>query len=418
MNDFRPEVRRILPLLVAARFLVNVSMRMGYTFLPAFARGAGMSVGATSAALSARELTALSAPLMGRFSDRWGAIRVMGVCGLVAGTGLLIATLGAPGFIVGFVILGFGRTANQVALNSWVGSVVAYERRGRATGLIELTWGGAALVGLPLVGLLIDGVAWWAPQAVLGALLLVIGLRILQREAVEERPVAVATRKPHMTVPAVAALATNGALTAAAQFLFLTHGLWLEDVYGLDTAEVGLAVLAVGAVEVVATTGSSRLTDRLGKRRSIIAGVVLMTAMILVLASVGAPPLWFGLLVLVVAFLGFEFGIVSAIPLLSELDPGARAQMVGRAVLVTTLVRAVITPVATVLYVQVGFSATMLAAAGCGVLALLLASFVMVDPGETRTPSSRWRRAGCRWGGPAASGRVRPSPGRDGRRST
>jgi len=384
MSDFRPEVRRVLPALVAGRFIVNVAMRMGYTFLPAFARGAGMSVGATSAVLSARELTALSAPLMGRFSDRWGAIRVMGVGGLVAGVGLLVATLGAPGLVVGFVILGFGRTANQVALNSWVGSVVAYERRGRATGLVELTWGGAALVGLPLVGLLIDGVAWWAPQAVLGAVLLVVGLAILRRESREERVVAAPTRKPQMTRPAVAALATNGALTAAAQFLFLTHGLWLEDVYDLDTAEVGLAVLAVGVVEVVATLGSSRFTDRVGKRRSMIGGASLMTLMIVVLGAVDSPPLGLGLAVLVVAFLGFEYGIVSAIPLLSELDPGARAQMVGRSVLVTTLVRALITPLATLLYVEVGFSSTMYTAAACGLAAVVLALFVMVEPGAKR----------------------------------
>ena len=383
MSNFSSEVRRALPALIVARFAINVAMRMAYTFLPAFARGTGMSVGATSAVLSARELTALSAPLMGRFSDRWGAIRVMGVCGLVAGGGLLIATLGAPGFIVGFVIVGFGRTANQVSFNSWVGSVVAYERRGRATGLVELTWGGAALVGLPLVGLLIDGVAWWAPQAVLGALLLVVGLSILRRESGEERPVAVQTRKPRMTRSAVAALATNGALTAAAQFLFLTHGLWLEDIYGLDTTEVGLAVLAVGAVEVVATVGSSRLTDRVGKRRSIIGGTLLMTAMIVLLGMVDAPPLGIGLAVLVIAFLGFEYGIVSAIPLLSELDPGARAQMVGRAVMVTTLVRALVTPLATLLYVRVGFSATMFTAAACGLAALVLAVFVMAEPGES-----------------------------------
>ena len=129
--------------------------------------------------------------------------------------------------------------------------------------------------------------------------------------------------------------------------------------------------------------GSSRLTDRVGKRRSIIGGTILMTAMIVLLGAVDAPPLGLGLAVLVVAFLGFEYGIVSAIPLLSELDPGARAQMVGRAVLVTTLVRALITPLATLLYVEVGFSATMFTAAGCGLAALALAAFVMVDPGET-----------------------------------
>ncbi|MEM8706909.1 MAG: MFS transporter [Actinomycetota bacterium] len=381
MSSFRPEVRRALPSIVAVRFLINVSMRMAYTFLPAFARGTGLSVGATSGVLSARELTALSAPLMGRLGDRHGAVRVMGLSGLVAGAGLLIATLGAPGLMIGFVVLGFGRTANQVTLNAWVGSEVAYERRGRATGLIELTWGGAALVGLPLVGLLIDGIAWWMPLAVLGGLVMLFSALILRRESAAHRPDPTSTRKPHMTSAAVAALATNGALTAAAQFLFLTHGLWLEDEYALDTAEVGLAIVAVGAVEVVATMGSSRLTDGLGKRRSILGGTALMTVMMVLLAVVDAPPLWLGLLILVTAFLGFEFGIVSAIPLLSELDPGARAQMVGRAVSVTTLVRAAITPLATVLYTSVGFSATMFTAAGAGLIAIVLAAFVMVEPG-------------------------------------
>ena len=106
-----------------------------------------------------------------------------------------------------------------------------------------------------------------------------------------------------------------------------------------------------------------------------------MTVMMLTLAIVTTPPLWLGLLVLVTAFLGFEFGIVSALPLLSELDPGARAQMVGRAVSVTTLVRAAITPLATVLYTSVGFSATMFTAAGAGLVAIVLAAFVMVEPG-------------------------------------
>lgn len=109
-----------------------------------------------------------------------------------------------------------------------------------------------------------------------------------------------------------------------------------------------------------------------------------MTLMIVVLGAVDSPPLGLGLAVLVVAFLGFEYGIVSAIPLLSELDPGARAQMVGRSVLVTTLVRALITPLATLLYMEVGFSSTMYTAAACGLAAVVLALFVMVEPGAKR----------------------------------
>ncbi len=370
----------MLPAVLGVRFIINLAMRMGYTFLPAFARGAGLSVEAMSTTLSARELTALSAPVSGKMSDRYGPVTVMAYGGLVAGAGLMVAMFGAPGLVIGMLIFGFGRTAHQVALGAWVGGVVAYERRGRATGLIELTWGGSALVGLPLAGLLIDGIGWWTVLGLLGVAGLGLSLRVRALESRQPSATPTDSRRPRMTNTAVAALATNGAMTAAAQFLFLGHGLWLEDTYDLDTAEVGFAVVAVGAIEVVATIGSSRLTDRLGKRRSMLGGTLLMTLALAGLAAYPTPPLWFGLVLLVVAFLGFEYGIVSAIPLVSELDPGARAGMVGRAISISTVVRAVGTLVATALYVRHGFAVLMTVATAAGVLALALNLFAMVEP--------------------------------------
>ncbi len=378
--DFRPEVRRVLPAVIGVRFAINIAMRMTYTFLPAFARGSGLSVEALSRVLSVRELTALSAPLSGRLSDRFGPLQVMAYGGLVAAAGLLLVMFGTVGLVGGLVVFGFGRTAHQVALGSWIGGAVAYERRGRVTGLIELTWGGAALVGLPLVGFLIGWLPWWAVFTFLGVAALLFSLRVRSHEPNEPLQDTSPGRRPHMTGPVIAALATNGAMTAAAQFLFLGHGLWLEDTYGLDTAEVGLAIVAVGIVEVVATLGSSRLTDRLGKRRSMLGGTMLMTAAMATLAFFSSPPLGVGLLLLVIAFLGFEYAIVSAIPLISELDPGARAQMVGRSVSITTVVRAAITLVAGSLYVTQGFATLMAVAAVAGLIAMGLAAFAMVEP--------------------------------------
>lgn len=380
LSDFRPEVRRVLPAIIGARFAINVAMRMGYTFLPAFARGAGLSVEAMSTTLSARELTALSAPYSGKATDRLGPVTVMARGGLLAAGGLLVATLGAPGLIAGLVLFGFGRTAHQVALNAWIGNVVAYQRRGRATGLIELSWGASALLGLPLVGLIIGGVGWWAAPGALGLATVAFSLRVHHHDSTNGRPPAVPPRKPKMTRAAVATMATTGTMTAAAQFLFLGHGLWLEDTYGLNTAEVGLAIVAVGAIEVVATAASSRFTDRLGKRQSILAGALPMAAAMAALAAVPAPPLWFGLVLLVVAFLGFEFGIVSAIPLVSELDPEARATMVGRAVSVVTIVRAVVTLAATAIYVNQGFAVLMTVATAAALVAIALAILAVTEP--------------------------------------
>ena len=382
-------MRRLLPAIIGVRFAINVAMRMTYTFLPAFARGSGLSVGTMGTVLSARELTALSAPLSGKLSDRLGPLTMMAYGGILAGCGLLLATLRAPGLIAGMIVFGFGRTAHQVAMGSWIGDAVAYERRGRATGLIELTWGGAALLGLPLIGYMIGWLPWWSAFALCGVVALVLGIGVSRSEPPRTDHDSTADRKPRMNRDAVAAITTNAMMTAAAQFLFLGHGLWLEDSYGLDTAEVGLAIVAVGFVEVVATLGSSRLTDRIGKRRSMLGGTAVMTAAIATLAVFSTPPLAIGLILLVVAFLGFEYGIVSAIPLMSELDPGARAQMIGRSVSVSTVVRAVVTLAASAIYLASGFSMLMTIATGAGVIACALAAFVMVDPVEPQRSSVR-----------------------------
>lgn len=312
----------------------------------------------------------------------------MALGGLVAAGGLTIAMLGAPGLIVGLVIFGFGRTAQQVSMGSWIADAVAYERRGRIVGRVELTWGGAALIGLPLVGALLGRFPWWAAFAILGAVSLLLGIRVLTLDSRTAPAEAMTSLKPTMSREAVAAIATNAAMNGAAQFLFLSHGLWLEGTYSLDTGQVGLTIIAVGTIEVIATMGSSRLTDQLGKRRSMLAGTVLMTAAMLTLAIFSSPPLVVGLLLLVAAFLGFEFGIVSSLPLLAELDPNARAQMIGRSVSVGTVVRAMVTLAATAIYVSEGFAVVMGIAAASGVVACLLAAFVMVEPPSGQLSSS------------------------------
>ena len=105
-----------------------------------------------------------------------------------------------------------------------------------------------------------------------------------------------------------------------------------------------------------------------------------MTSALMVLAAYSTPPLWLGLLILVTAFLGFEYGIVSALPLISELDPGARAAMVGRAISISTVIRALVTLLATAIYVSQGFATLMMVASGIGIIAVLLAAFFMVEP--------------------------------------
>ena len=380
LGDFAPEVRRSLPWLVAFRWVSNAGVRFAYSFLPAIARGTGLSVEELGRLLAIRDLTGLAAPAAGRLSDRLGTPPVMVLGGLVAVGGLVASVVGTVGLLVGFVAFGLGKIGFDIGLNAWVGHEVAYERRGRAMGLVELAWALAALLLLPVLGVAIDVVGWQAAPLLLaaaGAPLLVVIAR--RASTTHERPSGPAAR-PTWNRSTLGLYGAFALLTLASQFLVVGHGLWLEDAYDFRASQIGFAVVAIGVVELVATTVVIARTDRLGKRRSITAGSVLFAASAAGLAVSEVPPLPVGLVLLALAFLGFEFAFVSALPLVAELDPDARATAIGIALGSSTVIRSVGSVVGAQLYVAEGFTALMAAAVAASVATVGLTVSMVSEP--------------------------------------
>ena len=314
-ESFAPEVRKVMPWLILLRLTMNTALRMGYSFLPAFARGAQISNSGMGAVLAGRDLSGLAAPLAGRAADKRGTGRVLVAAGFGGTIGLIISATAPIGLILGFLIVGLSTVVLNVATGAWIGHAVAYERRGKATGLVELSWGGAALLGIPLIGVLIDQAGWRAAPAALAIVALPASLAMARLGPSMSAADPVESKKPTMNRTAVASLASFTLLIASAQFFFLGHGLWLEDTYGLSATGIGLVVFAGAVMEVVATLATTRLTDGLGKQRAIILGTSLMVLAMLALAVTPAAPLPIAVLLLAAMFLGFEFAIVSAIPI-------------------------------------------------------------------------------------------------------
>lgn len=377
---FRPAVRRALPGLILLRLLYNTGIRMAYTYLPAFARGAQISDTAMGNVVAFRDVTALSGPLIGKLTDRSGTGLVMAVAGLGASISLLAGAVSPTLLIVGLVGVGFFGLSHTVATQAWIGHAVAYERRSRATGLIELSWGGAALFGLPIVGLLIDRFGWRAAPLALGLVSLPLSLMSIRQATMMSEGEPAESPKPTMNRTAYGALAGFGLLTGSAQFMFLGHGLWLEDTYELSAGQIGLALVGSAVMEVMATLSTATVTDKIGKRMAIIGGASIMTLGMTGIALFSTAPLVIGLVLLAVVFLGFEFAIVSAIPLMSELDPAARAAMVGRSMAISTVFRAGISVTAVWIYEARGFGFVMGLAAILGVLCVLVNAMFVDEP--------------------------------------
>lgn len=384
-GSFSPEARRALRVIVPQRFIINTAGRMVFSFLPALARGSGLSVTAFSTVLTVRDLTGVVGPLAGRLSRRLGSWKAMVLGGLGSAIGMLLASIGPVGIVVGIVLWGAFRSLFLVASNSWIGDVVAYERRAQASGLVEMTWAGAALIGIPLAGLSIDTLGWRAAPLILGLLGAPLAFAMASMAAPStSAPVPeTSTTRFSMQPNTLTALVSFSLMTSAAQFLLLSHGLWLEDTYDFDPTQIGFALGAVGVAELVASYGTSLVTDQMGKKNAVIVGTAILGAALVAFALAPSPPLFVGLGLLLLAFLGFEFAIVSSIPMVSELEPAFRSEVVGRSVGLMTVSRAAATFIAGWLYVQAGFAATMAVGALTAVAAVALLVLRVAEPDST-----------------------------------
>ena len=411
--DHDPEVRRHLPLLIGGRFSSNLLLRFPAPFLGVIAAGLGTSVGVMGVALSAGEFAGLAAPAVGRAADRRGARAAMSVgLGLVTAGALLAA--GAPGVVVfalAMVVVQLSKVSFDAATTSWIADRVPFGRRSEVTGLVETSWAMALLVGIPVLGLVVDRFGWRWGYLVIAVLCGTAAFGVWRRiprlggprpgvlhpdalldeavggpvapsalAAVADAPVADAGaawwRMPGRTVLTLAAVAL---LMGAVQLVVVVEGVWFEDAFGFSTARIGGAVLFIGIAELIGSLGSSRITDRVGKRRSMVIGALVMMPAMAALGLVGSHAAA-GIAVLAVGTLGFEYALVSAFPLVAELDTAARGTMFTFMLAAGTAMRGVADAVGAMLYDAGGITAVGLTSAAVVAVVLGLLGVAVREP--------------------------------------
>ena len=342
-----------LPIIFLVRTAINTSFRIIYPFLPSIARGLGISLAAASGLVTLRVVAGLGAPFLGPLADRYGRRRVMEVAlFLFTLASLLLAGIGTlPAAALAFALYGIAKALYDPAVHAYVGDQVAYSERGRAIGIVELSWSSAWLLGVPASGLLIDRFGWRAPWAalivlgLLGVWLTHAGLPSGTRPAAREdsRPFVasmITTWRDLLRRRSVAVLLlTSLLLTLAIEIPFIVYGAWLETTFELSLSTLGLASIVVGVAEATAELGTTVITDRLGKRRSVLVGLLGLAASLVVLPWLSGLGLAAALAGVFFMLLTFEFGLVSLLPLATELAPDARAALLSLNVTALSLSR-------------------------------------------------------------------------------
>ena len=388
-------VRSWLPVILVARTTLNSSFRIVYPFLPSIARGLDISLAAAGGLVTLRQVAGLAAPFLGPLADLRSRRSIMELALLVFSmAGLLLAGLGTlPAAAIAFTLFGLAKILYDPTMHAYVGDTVPYAARARAIGLVELAWSGAWLIGVPAAGFLIERFGWRAPWAALCGM----GLISLALTRVwlppGQRPQSRTERRRVITMllatwrdllrrrRVVVLLMTSLLMTTAVEAPFIVYGAWLEADFGLSLSTLGLASIVVGLAEVGGEFGTALLTDRLGKRRSVVFGLVGLAASLLLLPVLARLGLAAALGGVVLVTLSFEFAIVSLIPLATELVPEARASLLSLNMTAFSLGRILGAVMGSWLWQGQAGAITLNAAAGavCALLAALLMLWGMVE---------------------------------------
>ncbi len=367
-------IARPLALLTAGRVVLNAAQRFVYPFLPAIARGLGISLESAGTLVAARWMAGLATPGVVHVVDRGRHPRrliVVGLAMFVVGA-VVTALVGVfTGALVGFALMGLAKATYDSASQAYLSERVPYARRARVLGVFELAWAGGFLLGAPLAGWLIDRYSWEAPfwcAAAMAVITLVVVPFVLEQETVDA---GILSEPLGLGRSALGLLVVMGLFTGGAELVFVVLGAWLEDAFGISLLGLGGIAFVLGATELAGEGATVMVTDRLGKRRAVSIGLVLSAAAFAVLPLFEAVAVA-GIATLALALFGFEFTIVSAIPLASEMAPRGRARYLSLTIVTMSISRAVAAFAGPRVFVAVGLAGPAIAAAVANLSALAL----------------------------------------------
>ncbi len=371
-------------ILSAARVVLHTLYRMIYPFLSVFSRGLGVDLAQLSLALTGRSLMGFLGPFLATIADRYGRkISMLLGLGLVIIASLTIWIFPTfPVFFGGLMLAMLGNLMFIPAMQAFIGDRVAYEKRGRVLGITELSWAIAFIAGIPFVGWLMarsqPDKAWLAPFPVIALFgticLLLIAWRVPNnRPLVPAQGSGIGTIRKMLGISSVlAGLGFAISVAAANEVVNLIFGVWLEDRFALKLAALGAASAVIGISELGGEGLSALLADRLGKEVAITMGLITsaVSTFILYFFSGSVAGALTGLFFF---YLGFEFTLVSSLPLMSEVYPAARATVMALTVACFSLGRALAAMLAPWLY-NLGFLFNLIAA-----ILLIVSGFILLQ---------------------------------------
>jgi MFS transporter, DHA1 family, inner membrane transport protein len=376
-------IRTQIVIVALLRVILNTMHRMVYPFLAIFASGLGVDVTTISFALAARNLAGIVGPVFGPIADTRG--RKFGMlCGIACftlGVGLVAVRPSLATFSIALILAIFSKSLFDPAVQAYFGDRVPYEQRGRAMAVIEMAWSLSFIMGVPIVGFLIARFGWTAPFPVLTALgigMFFVIWRIIPHDwphtlagtGAAGAPIWASFRAVGVSIPALAGISIAVCASTANESVNLIFGVWLSDSFKLQIAALAGASAVIGIAELSGESLVALFTDRLGKARAVLFGLLVNTLASLLLPVIGRTEL--GALVgLFWFYISFEFMLVSQLPLMTETVPHARGTVMAMNLMGFGIGRSIGAVLSTLVYARFGFTTVTFVAVAFNLLAML-----------------------------------------------
>lgn len=382
-----------LATITGAKAVANTALRWIPPFLPTLERAFGVSTTQLTTVIGVGEFAGLSTLAVGDHLDR-GRERLVLVTslGLVSVSSVIALGGSLTTFAISFIVLVLGVSNYTVAGHTWISHRVAYRWRARSFGIFETSWAFALLLGAPLVAALINQFGWRGPfvalaiAAAIAALVVAWkvpndGERNIATDPADDGPEAAdGTEHPDgalsdlrqrtpLTTTAWLVVSGSALMALAGISVFVISGSWLDDAFGVSTGGIGAIAMALGFVELVASGTIVAFADRIGKLRSTVAGLATLALGLAIMVSAG-DQVAVGVAGLLVFLLGFEYGYVTSLSLMSEAMPAARGATLAIGNAVGTLARGGGTILSGVLYGAFGIGGTATLSVSAAVLSL------------------------------------------------
>ena len=374
------------------RIILNTMHRMVYPFLTIFARGLGVDVTAISFALTGRNVAGIFGPILTPFANQRGRRFGMlaGIIVFTLGVGLVAVYPSLFTLSVALILAILGKSLFDPTVQAYFGDRVAYEQRGTALAITEMSWSLAFIIGVPAMGYLISRFGWSAPFPILAALGLgmfaVIWWMIPPNDAqntsgftknIIEMPQHQATSDSQQnlrallaSIPALAGISIGLWASAANEMVNLIFGVWLSDSFGLQIAALAGASVVIGLSELSGEGLVALTTVRIGKPRAIALGLAGNVLASILLPLIGGTEIG-ALIGLFLFYISFEYTVVSLLPLMTESVPQARATVMAATTVGFGIGRSLGAFLSTFIYIRLGFLPVTLVAVLFNLFAML-----------------------------------------------